>query len=103
VDKPTTPDPYAHRPWCAESDCYNRASDGEPVHLSGGESFVAEDTGRMLTVTLIDRGNGPEVKVTVDTPAVTGDVVLIPEMTYDLAHALIRHAGCAMGHSQRPV
>lgn len=71
--------------WCVESKCYI-GQDGRVVHRSAGESII--DRG-MLTVRMIDRA--------------TTEVVLIPEMTCDLAQVLTRYADCAMGHSAGPV
>lgn len=84
--------PTQHRSWCAESECYTR-QDGRVVHRSGGESFV--DDG-MVTVRLVDRGNGIEVQLQVDGRIVT-EVVLILELAADLAESLVRHANCAIG------
>jgi hypothetical protein len=96
---PTPPTP--HRTWCDESECTTR-KDGQLVHRSAGEAFDLSTTrvwtASMLTVQLVDTGEGIQVGVTVQG-AVTASyrMTLTPQVAAEVGDALLDHVERALG------
>jgi hypothetical protein len=90
MSKVSTP----HRSWCDQDACYTR-HDGRAVHRST-EVAVFPSAG-VLSVQLVDAGEGIEVLVALGTPIRTSSARLIPEDAAELAELLREHAQRAVG------